>query len=1115
MAPKKGQLAKSQTIFSQGWEWVQELEGQVQVESITEANLWSSYLVNAAVCEESTCRTNCKRNPNCLNKIGEKFWFGEIKDNFWVEFEDPQEQKKEEESHVGLKNLGATCYVNTFLQLWFHNPAFRSAIFQWVPVEGYTVPSLEDTKTVMKCCDNDIEDEESQAKTLELTNNLPTLKTLPLPKFGQSVSDNINGNLQLLFGLMKYSMKRFVDPTPFVESLGLQTNEQQDAQEFSKLFMCLLEEALSNQKSNVKSLVQDQFGGKYAYVTRCSKCGRSSERESCFYELDLNIQGHSQLTECIKEFLKEEKLDGDNKYFCANCQQKQDASRRIVLQTLPPVLNLQLLRFVFDRNTGSKRKCNSVLKFPDCLDMNNFTKLDEPAHGIYELTAVLIHVGMTASSGHYVAHILDKKDGTWYRFNDEAVEKMKGKKLQLGAEDDPEENPSKTTKKPRASKGMHSSKNAYMLVYTRKSELDENAFETSPPEPIIEHVVKDNSLLDAWINEVNVIVEGKIQSGKKRQEELKEVFNKLKPNKGEESEWLSAEWLRLLFNEKVTVVPPIDNSPLMCKHARFDPGKLKLSKRISTEAGDILFKNYGGSKRLKIDGFWVGKESLKKWRQLAIDEQNFIENSEGRYSPISPAETQKEDPCMNGSINDTPNSNSLDIQTEADCNIPAMPQCKRKLIDDQASIDAKLPRIDNEKSLSSLEEQISNGHDNKIMVNGSETDANQWRIKQFNQDIICSEHGKLCLEESKRRIVSQEVWDRLMYYFRNCPEFKSKEPSCLACQNQSVKKKEKRQAFKAIASDMKNVLSNLYADVKRPQLDISEFFQVYIVSTRTLDEWRYFIKHAKEPQYSLIENEDLICQHGKLIYSTDDFLLRETDKEFTLVYQEEWGLLSSFAACDKELSIMNIPASGEENSSNVITITPECCEDCRSARLNQVHEAGKQFLYATIYVRKITGEDAEKECLSVNSEEDTNCKKLTNSSKKKLSEPSKGSRQSSRHRIQRGEYAFRVDSTQTLKDMKIQLLSTFSVLPIDQHLSFENGESIEGDMMTLGDLGIRPGCYLLLRADEALENGPVEEEIRVDGERKLEEGFKGTGLMSFGTPPTEINTDKTNPHVSQ
>lgn len=48
-------------------------------------------------------------------------------------------------------------------------------------------------------------------------------------------------------------------------------------------------------------------------------------------------------------FRQEEKLEGDNRYFCENCQSKQNATRKIRLLKLPPTLNLQLMRFVFDR----------------------------------------------------------------------------------------------------------------------------------------------------------------------------------------------------------------------------------------------------------------------------------------------------------------------------------------------------------------------------------------------------------------------------------------------------------------------------------------------------------------------------------------------------------------------------------------------------------------------------------------------------------------------------------------------------------------------------------------------------------------------------------------------
>lgn len=36
----------------------------------------------------------------------------------------------------------------------------------------------------------------------------------------------------------------------------------------------------------------------------CNQCGRESKLLSKFYELELNIQGHKQLTDCISEFLK-------------------------------------------------------------------------------------------------------------------------------------------------------------------------------------------------------------------------------------------------------------------------------------------------------------------------------------------------------------------------------------------------------------------------------------------------------------------------------------------------------------------------------------------------------------------------------------------------------------------------------------------------------------------------------------------------------------------------------------------------------------------------------------------------------------------------------------------
>ena len=43
-----------------------------------------------------------------------------------------------------------------------------------------------------------------------------------------------------------------------------------------------------------------------------------------------------------------EHLQGDNKYHCAFCESKVDATRQIRLHSIPPILCLSLQRFVFD-----------------------------------------------------------------------------------------------------------------------------------------------------------------------------------------------------------------------------------------------------------------------------------------------------------------------------------------------------------------------------------------------------------------------------------------------------------------------------------------------------------------------------------------------------------------------------------------------------------------------------------------------------------------------------------------------------------------------------------------------------------------------------------------------
>jgi len=133
-----------------------------------------------------------------------------------------------------------------------------------------------------------------------------------------------------------------------VEALQLNTGEQQDAQEFAKLFLEVVSGLLSDyEDSSIRNLISNAFAGELQNETECLGCHNKTHRQETFSELELTVQ--KNLSTSLNELLADELLTDSNQYFCSYCNKKQNAKRRCQLLKLPPVLNLQLLRFVFDR----------------------------------------------------------------------------------------------------------------------------------------------------------------------------------------------------------------------------------------------------------------------------------------------------------------------------------------------------------------------------------------------------------------------------------------------------------------------------------------------------------------------------------------------------------------------------------------------------------------------------------------------------------------------------------------------------------------------------------------------------------------------------------------------
>ncbi|XP_029948183.1 ubiquitin carboxyl-terminal hydrolase 48 [Salarias fasciatus] len=1042
------------------WRWVE----TVKPEEIRQVHIELAYRINLPACQRGTCRRNCKGNPNCLVGIGEQAWLGEIDENTFHNIDDPNSERRDKNTFVGLTNLGATCYVNTFLQVWFHNLELRRSLYQ---------------------CHNSRAQEHNAESDYE----------------PQSICEH----LQYLFALLQNSNRKYIDPSGLVKALGLDTGQQQDAQEFSKLFLSLLEDTLSKQKSpSLQNVIQQQFCGQFSYVTVCNQCGRSSALPSRFYELELNIQGHKNLTECVTEFLKEEKLDGENRYFCESCQSKQSATRRIRLHSLPPTLNLQLMRFVFDRQTGHKKKLNTFISFPEQLDMGPFLEARPDQKCVYELSAVLIHRGISAYSGHYIAHVKDARTGDWYKFNDEEIEKMEGKKLQLGIEEDIAETVKSQTRKPKCSKGSHCSRNAYMLVYKVQAEESPDSSRSGVDVPaFLQRLVdQDNHRFEEWCSEMADMRKQSVDKGKAKHEEVKELYELLTARDGEPFEFVPLDWLKKWLDDS-TATKEIDTAHFLCSHGKLHPDKVADAKRVSLRAAQLLYERYGGGPRLdgsslcrecvsqrcrvlrlknqltedykevsnlvkrcpSGQGFWVGKASLRSWKQLALEQ---LEEDEH--------ETKQSNGQTNG--------------------------------------------------------QGPHSHSSK--ESGAESTEDD--MKTFNEDIVCS-HGGLSILETERKLVAPDVWTKLRKYFPKAPEFSQDSEPCPQCLTLEQEEKDNEAVSKMMALDQKNQLLNLFHEKNRPTL--TKWPQgtdmLYIVPLFFVDEWKKFIRRpTKSSPVSNVGNTLLLCPHGGFMF-TYESLINGDAQHVALLWPSEWDVISRLFIVDQPISIHCFQQPSAAAGATQFTTQPELCWECRESFLFQQQRDLREYTQATIYIRKVledkrmtkeaaaapepaaSGSEAEEEREDhprLDGERDPDFSQTEDGAKRlKLSDDGGtaaaappaapappaasasqlgGIRRSTRHRKLRGEKALIVSANQTLKELKIQIMHAFSVAPFDQNLSID-GKNLTDDSATLGSLGVIPESIICLKADEPIADYAAMDDVYQV--RMPEEGFKGTGLL--------------------
>lgn len=179
--------------------------------------------------------------------------------------------------------------------------------------------------------------------------------------------------------------------------------------------------APSNPSSSGSHWVHDLFEGLLTSETKCLTCETVSRRDEKFLDLSIDIERNSSVTACLRQFSASEMLCERNKFNCDNCGGLHEAEKRMKVKNLPKILALHLKRFKYTEDLQRNVKLFHRVVYPKHLRLDNTTDDAENKDKLYELYAVVVHIGGGPYHGHYVSIVKTETAG-WLLFDDEMVE---------------------------------------------------------------------------------------------------------------------------------------------------------------------------------------------------------------------------------------------------------------------------------------------------------------------------------------------------------------------------------------------------------------------------------------------------------------------------------------------------------------------------------------------------------------------------------------------------------------------------------------------------------------------------------------------------------------------
>ena len=337
------------------------------------------------------------------------------------QLKDWENNLKEDPILIGLNNIGATCYMNASLQCFSNSKKLTEYFLKHYQKDPKNIMANEYYEVLKNLWNRD------NNKNAYSPNSFKDVLSKENPLFaGIAANDSKD--------LINFLLERFHQELNVVSNLNNINNDTNINQPDQTNEQLMLKLFLDEFKEKFNSIISTLFYGILETKSQCQGCNVIKFNFQVYSFLEFPLEQVNQyffnkgkrplltaegknpdvdLYECFEYNGKIDLMTGENQMFCNQCNKLCNAYYSTILYSGSNYLIINL-----NRGKGAVYECNVI--FPEQLNLFNFFTFKQGIT-VYELYAVICHLGPSSMSGHFVAYCRNRIDNKWYLYNDAIV----------------------------------------------------------------------------------------------------------------------------------------------------------------------------------------------------------------------------------------------------------------------------------------------------------------------------------------------------------------------------------------------------------------------------------------------------------------------------------------------------------------------------------------------------------------------------------------------------------------------------------------------------------------------------------------------------------------------